>query len=310
MPATPDLVIVGAAARDIDPEDRRGWRLGGGVSYGALLAARLGARVGALVGLDAEARTAWELELMRRAGAEVVEVPLEHGPVFLNRDTPAGRHQVCHSASDEIAPDELPRPWRSAPALQLAPVARELPDAWSDVPASGALVALAWQGLLRRLVAGEPVVELPAEPGPLLRRADVAGVSPEDLRAGGAPLEELLPNEGQQVAITVGEQGALHLRREPSGFEVRLVPAVPAREVQDLTGAGDAFLTTWTLGSIAGGPFGSQRLTSGRALRLAAVVASLTVEGVGLPGLPGRADLARRLRELHDEPGRQRSAGG
>ena len=37
----PDVVVVGAAARDIAPDDPRGWRLGGGVSYSALTTARL-----------------------------------------------------------------------------------------------------------------------------------------------------------------------------------------------------------------------------------------------------------------------------
>src|SRR5439155_22807898 len=48
----PDVVVVGAAARDIAPDDPRGWRLGGGVSYSALTTARLGLRTAALVGVD------------------------------------------------------------------------------------------------------------------------------------------------------------------------------------------------------------------------------------------------------------------
>ena len=37
-----DLVVVGAASRDITPDDPRGWRLGGAASYASLAAARLG----------------------------------------------------------------------------------------------------------------------------------------------------------------------------------------------------------------------------------------------------------------------------
>ena len=44
--------MVGAAARDVDEADPRGWRLGGGVTYGALACARLGIRTAALVGVD------------------------------------------------------------------------------------------------------------------------------------------------------------------------------------------------------------------------------------------------------------------
>ena len=36
------VVVVGAACRDVAGNDRRGWRLGGGVTYSALTIARLG----------------------------------------------------------------------------------------------------------------------------------------------------------------------------------------------------------------------------------------------------------------------------
>ena len=49
MDETPQVVVVGAACRDLVDDDERGWRLGGGASYSALALARLGLRVGALV---------------------------------------------------------------------------------------------------------------------------------------------------------------------------------------------------------------------------------------------------------------------
>ena len=48
----PDLIVVGAASRDVTPDDPRGWRLGGAVSYASLAAARLGLRVGCVMGVD------------------------------------------------------------------------------------------------------------------------------------------------------------------------------------------------------------------------------------------------------------------
>ena len=298
-PPAPQLVVVGAATRDVDASDPRGWRLGGGVSYGALLAARLGARVGALVGLDPEARDAHELELLRAAAVELEIVPLERGPVFENIETPLGRRQVCHGVSDTIAPSAVPDRWQKGAAYLLAPVAGELTDAWVDLPTPGALVALAWQGLLRELPPGEPVVHLPAEPQPLLARADLGGVSREDLRAGGAALAELLPRTGQELAITAGERGALHLRRLASGFAIRRVPAVPAGRIADLVGAGDSFLTTLVVARLPGGPFGAEPLPLGRALHLAALVATLGIERVGLAGRPDASALADRLAEMY-----------
>src|SRR5262245_8569116 len=96
----PDVVVVGAASRDRVPDDPRGWRLGGAVSYAALAIARLGLRVGALIGADAEAAGAAELDVLRAAGADVRVVPLASGPVFDNIEHPDGRRQVAHSHAE------------------------------------------------------------------------------------------------------------------------------------------------------------------------------------------------------------------
>ena len=70
-----EVVHVGSACRDIAPEDRRGWRIGGGVMYAALTTARLGLRTAAVVGVDGEAAEATELEMLADAGV-VAFVPL------------------------------------------------------------------------------------------------------------------------------------------------------------------------------------------------------------------------------------------
>lgn len=295
--ALPELIVVGAAARDVDAADPRGWRLGGGVSYGALLAGRMGARVGALIGLDPPARSAHELELLGAAGVEIRVVPLERGPIFDNVETSRGRRQICQGLSDPIDPGRLPAAWRGVPAALLAPVAGELDDHWAaELPAS-MLVALAWQGLLRALEAGQPVVHLRAEPRPLFARADLGGVSREDLRAGGARLLDLVPVPGRELALTAGERGALHLQRTSDDFRMRRIPAIPARGIGDLVGAGDSFLTGWLLARLPGGPFGPSPQPMGRALHLAALVATLGIERVGLAGVPDAGLLRQRLIE-------------
>jgi sugar/nucleoside kinase (ribokinase family) len=297
----PTLVIVGAAARDVDAKDPRGWRMGGSVMYGALLAARLGARVGALIGVDAAARAeGHELDLLRMAGADVRLVSLDRGPVFDNAQTPRGREQIGHQGSDPIPTAALPAEWRDCAAFLLGPVADEIPDEWAEVPRADALVALAWQGTLRRIEPGRRVVDLPARPGPLLARSDVGSVSVEDLRAGGDRLDRLLPRDGQELTITNDEHGAIHLRRDGDGFRMRRLPAVPVRRTVDTTGAGDAWHTTWFLGRIPNGPFGAEPLATGRALHLAAIVGSLAVETYGLAGVPDRAMTARRVADLTD----------
>jgi sugar/nucleoside kinase (ribokinase family) len=297
--APPELLVIGAASRDIDEGDERGWRLGGSVSYAALLAARLGARVAALIGVDPLARDAHELRLLEQAGVEITCATLERGPVFHNVETPRGRQQIGHQASDPLPIEALPAVWRSCTAVFLAPVAGELPEAWAHVFEEDVLLALAWQGLLRRIDPGLPVAALPVRVGPLIARADLASVSREDLAGGGdATLHALLPRPGQELAVTADERGAVHIIRGPDGLQVRRLPSVPARRRIDPTGAGDSFQTAWLLARMPGGPFSAAPLDVGRSLHVAAVVGSLAVEGQGLDGVPDRRLLAQRLAEL------------
>jgi sugar/nucleoside kinase (ribokinase family) len=156
----PEIVVVGAASRDLAADDPRGWRLGGGVSYGALTVGRLGLRTGALIGVDREASGAPELDRLREADVDVRPVVLGSAPVFDNIETPQGRRQVAHAASDALPPGALPEAWRQAGAWLLSPVAGELPESWADVPPPEAFVALGWQGLLRDVRAGAPVAPL------------------------------------------------------------------------------------------------------------------------------------------------------
>jgi pfkB family carbohydrate kinase len=298
----PDIVVVGAATRDLDPGGRGAWRPGGSVSYGALLLARLGVRVGAIVGLDRTSVEAGEPALLRAAGVVVVTVGLSHGPVFENRETPAGRWQVCHETSDPLPVSALPPAWRGSPAFLFAPVASELGPEWADVPSPYATVALGWQGLLRRLLPGKPTVLLGPTSGPIQRRADLMSISREDLPVAGDDatlhgdgLDRLLARPAQSLALTAGRRGGLYLRRTSAGsLEVRTWPALPAVPEVDSTGAGDVFLAALLAARLAlraGG--GDER----RGLRFAAAAASLSVEGVGLSAVPDLARIRRRLLE-------------
>ncbi len=124
---TPTIVVVGAAARDLDDDDPRGWRLGGGVTYSALVTARLGVPTAALMGVDALSEDAHELELLRAAGVDLRTVVLDRGPVFRNIERPEGRLQHSEGPSDPIPPAAIPEDWLGAPGWILAPVASELP---------------------------------------------------------------------------------------------------------------------------------------------------------------------------------------
>ena len=289
-------VVVGAAARDIAEDDPRGWRLGGGVSYSALTLARLGIPTGAVVGVDEAASTARELDLLRQAGVDVRLVPLDHGPVFVNLERPEGRLQLCVSRSDAVSVAMVPDEWRSAGGWILAPVAAELPDDWAAVPTAEAIVAVGWQGLLRELIPGDPVRHVEPGPNPLIKRADLVGLSRDDVDPA-TTVGDLcrLMHEGATLAVTQGDHGGLVIEAGPGGAgHERYYPSVRSHAPVDPTGAGDVFLAALAATRI------EPRLVGGRVgvgvdLLLAAAAASLVLEGPGMLGVPDRRAVADRI---------------
>ena len=294
MSPGPDVVVVGAAARDIWPQDPRGWRLGGGVTYGALTLARLGIRTGVLIGVDQLARDAWELDLLRDAGADVVTVPLEAGPVFNNEERPEGRVQTCLSRSDQVPVHALPSAWRAAPAFLLAPVAAEVGMEWAAVPAHDACVVFGWQGILRHLFPGERVWPLDPTPSALVARADLLGVSRHDLPHGlSLAMVASWMRPESDLLLTAGDRGGVLLRvrggRLAGG---RVFPAIPPRVDLDPTGAGDTVLASVLAARIAAR---SDAGRSGRELHLAAQAASLLVERLALDAVPTLKAVRERM---------------
>jgi sugar/nucleoside kinase (ribokinase family) len=297
--AVPDVVIVGAASRDVVDDDPRGWRLGGGVSYSALTTARLGLRTAALVGADGPASTADELDLLRDAGVDVRVAPLDRGPVFVNIERPEGRLQLCQERSDSIPVAAVPEPWLSAPGWILAPVAAELPPAWAEVPAHEATVAVGWQGLIRELEPGAPVRHVRPERTDIVARGDLVGISRDDVDREVA-LAELYAcvRQGATLVLTQGDQGGIVADGvdEDGSLHLRHYPAVRSHRAVDPTGAGDVFLAALAAARIQPRLVGG-RIGQGLDLLLAAAAASLVLEGPGLHGVPSRDAVRRRMAE-------------
>jgi sugar/nucleoside kinase (ribokinase family) len=296
-----EVVHVGSACRDVTPDDPRGWRLGGGVTYAALASARLGLRVSAIIGLDRDARAASELDTLRAAGVDLLVVDLAEGPIFRNVETPSGRVQTSVRTGVPLTPPPIPASWRGAAAWSLVPVAGELGGAWASVVPANAFVTVGWQGLLRRLVEGAEVARLPPSDHPLIRRADLVGVSHHDVDPS-TRLTRLvaLLKPGARLLITQGQHGGLFVTTDvpdPAARVFRYLPTRTSREV-DPTGAGDTFLAALAAAIIRPGLLGPGRRGPGSALRFAAAAGSLVVEGPGLAGVPDRsAVLLRRARE-------------
>src|SRR4051812_39783624 len=162
-----EVLHVGSASRDLTPDDPRGWRLGGGVTYAALTTARLGLRTAAIIGVDALAREATELDVLRDAGVDLHLVELPGGPVFRDTETPDGRVQIAERAGVPLpvpASRVLPAGWASAPGWSLLAVAGEVTAAWAAVVPRGANLCVAWQGMLRTIRSGERVTRRAPEP--------------------------------------------------------------------------------------------------------------------------------------------------
>ncbi len=295
-----EVVHVGSACRDVVPEDPRGWRLGGGVTYASLTTARLGVRTAAIVGVDATAATASELDMLRDAGVDLFLVALDEGPIYHNLETPHGRVQTCVKTGVPLPVPAVPESWLAAPGWSLVPVAGELTDAWAGAVPADAHLAVAWQGFLRELAAGEQVRRRPPGPSAILRRADLVGVSHHDVPAT-TPLSELygLLHPGADLLITQGAEGGLLIRLGADGptESLRYLPTSTDRET-DPTGAGDTFLAALQASILRPAVVGRNRPRHRMDLRFAAAAGSLVVEGLGLEGVPDRsAVLVRRARE-------------
>ena len=163
-----------------------------------------------------------------------------------------------------------------------------------------AMVGVAWQGMLRKMVPGGDVQRVaPSERG-ILKRADLVGLSHLDV-ARDTSLGDLARflRPGARLLVTQGGHGGLLVTTDAGGpMEVLRYLPTPTEHEVDPTGAGDTFLAALLAVLVRPSVAASPGRALARALRFAAAACSLAVEDVGLAGVPDRRSvLVRRARE-------------
>ena len=281
----PEFLVIGHAVQDLysgpAAEAPSGWRLGGTVSYAALLANRLGLTTAVLTA------AAPDLPLEEALPAiEVVRIPSDRSTQIRNVYTGQGRVQYIPQCAPGIRSEALPADWRGAEIVLLGPVAGEVDETLAGCFPQ-ALIGVSAQGWLRKIGPDSRVWPLPPErwrAETVLRPTHVLFVSDEDVPPSGArPILEDWSERVDTLAYTRGERGA-EVRH---GGVWRRIDAFPAGVV-DPTGSGDVFAAAFLIRC-------RETDDPWEATRFAACAASFIVESEGAANTPGRAMIEARL---------------
>jgi len=269
----PEFLVVGHVTKDLYPD---GYHIGGTATYAAITAARLGRRSAVLT------RAASDLPLVGALPEiEILRLPSPVTTTFENVYGPQGRQQVIHAVADPLRCSDVPREWWRIPIVLLGPLVHEIGPDMLDC--FDGLIGVTPQGWMRQWDAsGRVSPQLWRGAGDVLPSVDALVLSEEDLRGDLTPLQEYV-RLCKIVVLTTGWQGATVFL----DGERHEVPARASHEV-DPTGAGDVFAAAFLIRlEETGDPL--------HATRFANVVASFSVEEVGLGGIPSRNQVDRWL---------------
>jgi len=260
------LAIIGHLTRDI-LED--GYAIGGAVSYSGVTARRLGADVTVLTRANPD-----DVRILEDEGIRVINLPTDVYTTFLNVYYKDIRTQQLISVAAPIMAADVPSEVYEADMLLLAPVAQEVDPAITQFVRNQ--LAATPQGWMREWDQKGRVYAIPwYSSGRILPYLDSIIFSDLDL-IGDMSILPTIIDTVPLVAITKAAKGCvLYYRGRRCQVHTR-----PAREV-DATGAGDTFTAAFLV-----------ELMNGKspieAAYFANVTASLSIEGVGLSGIPYR----------------------
>ena len=286
-----DILLVGNVTRDlIDVHHSDAYRLGGTVTFAAVVADRLGRRPTVITRATPET----DLSAMPPS-TQLIVLPSPSTTTFANIYTPHGRIQYCFTPAPPIRASDIPVACRRPDMVLLGPIADEIePDIAALFPQE-TLVAAVPQGWMRRWDADGRVHSKPWESAEqILPHLDALVLSLEDI---DYEWERLAPafDHVPLVVVTEYRDGSTVFQRQPDGgiLETKIPPR-PAVEV-DPTGAGDIFTTAFLIRlEETGDPI--------MAARFGNVAASMSVEHVGTTGIPTRQEILEYMEAHPFEP--------
>src|SRR5579884_1319706 len=289
MSQAPEFLTVGHITRDL--HDDGSFSLGGTVTFAALTAYHLGLAVSIVTCAD-QALIAALPEML--PDVAVHARPCAATTTFVNIYTETGfRTQYLRARADAFVASDIPDAWLDAPVVLLGPLAQEMDADFAALfpRRPGRIVAATPQGWLRHWDNDGRVWPTPwTAAEQVLPALDVLILSHDDLLpfADGNRVEAdaILARWSMQVPLLVatdGRHGATLFRQG----QTERFPAYPAHEV-DPTGAGDVFAAAFLIHLHR---HGDPRA----AVDFANCVASLSIEHVGISGIPDLEAVRQRM---------------
>jgi sugar/nucleoside kinase (ribokinase family) len=257
--------------------------LGGSVSYAATTAQRLGYHVGVVTsagpGLDVH---------QVLPGVEVICHPSAKTTLFENIYLADGRRQIIHERAEVITCEQIPAEWHHAPMVYLGTIDQEIEASVFHCFGEESLIGVMPQGFFRRWDEKGEISFTEWTPSKdVLRCINVLVISELDVPDPDRLVREWQPFV-QTIIVTRAERGATVYHAGESCH----YPARPAHET-DPTGAGDVFTAAFLIRlAETGDPC--------LAAAFANVVASFSVEGPGVDGIPHRTQVEAYLKRTGD----------
>jgi sugar/nucleoside kinase (ribokinase family) len=282
-----DILLLGNVTRDlIDEHNPDIYRLGGTVTFAACVADRLGRKPTVIT----RAAPGTDLSAMPPS-TNLIVLPSETTTTFANIYTPHGRVQYCFTPAPPIDVDDIPESMRRPQIVLMGPIANEIEPGVPAIFAEESVVAAVPQGWMRRWDARGRVHSKQWESArQILPYLDALVLSLEDIDYEWERLAQAF-DYVPLIVVTEYRDGSTVFQRMADGTILETkIPPRPAIEV-DPTGAGDTFTTAFLIRL-------EETNDPVQAARFGNVAASISVEHVGVTGVPTREEILHYM-DMH-----------